>query len=139
MYNLCTKMGRDQFSQDTSTAFNMGLATLERINNLMISLASYNIENNITGMKNTIHELYKEASVYMNKDQDKEAEERWIEIENYQIVAVDSTSVKYNPDMVLLINSFDFWLRKIFHTKGILMPKSDSVKGFSKLKKAYKL
>ena len=118
-------MGYDKFPEDKTVAFNMGLATLERINNLIVSLASYNIEQNIPGMRSTIHELYKESYVYMKKDQKTEAEGRWIEIEKYKIETVDSSSVKYNPDMILLINDFDFWLREVLHKKGILMPKGD--------------
>ena len=131
-------MGYGYSSQDKATAFNMGLATLERINALLISLTSFNVEGNITGMRNTILEVYKETYVFMDKPQETEAEDRWIEIEGYKINTLDSTSVKFSPDLILLINDFDFWLRKVLHKKGILMPHADT-KGFSKLMKSYNI
>jgi len=119
-------MGYDRNSaEDKTTAFNMGLATLERINNLIISLSSYHIENNVPGMRNTILELYKESHVYMNQKQKDEAEAIWSNIDNYNIESVDSTSIKYDPKILEYINYFDFWLREILHKKGILMPKGE--------------
>jgi len=84
-----------------------------------------NIEGSISGMRNTILEIYKEAYVYMKQEEKDESEDRWLEIEGYKINTVDSTSVQFSPDLILLINDFDFWLRELLHKKGILMPKGD--------------
>ncbi len=121
--------------EDRATAFNMGLATLERINNLLRGLANYNIINDVSGIKNTILELYKETSVYLNKEQKKEGNEFWDTIEEYKVKSIDSTSISYNPELLGHLHDFDFWLREILHKKGILMPKGeDPYKIMSKTK-----
>ena len=131
------KMGDNYNSEDRTPAFNMGLATLEWINNLLTSLASHNVEGNIIGMRNTILEVYKEANVYMKDPEKKDAEERWLEIEAQKINNVDSSSIKYSADLLLLINDFDFWLRNLLHKKGILMPKGDDPRTVMTRTKSY--
>ncbi|KKM79310.1 hypothetical protein LCGC14_1351290, partial [marine sediment metagenome] len=83
-------------------------------------------------------EVYKETYVFINPNQEKSAENRWVKIQKYKISNPDSTTVTFSPDLILLVNSFDFWLRKILHRKGILMPKND-IKGFGKLMKSYNI
>jgi len=44
-------MGHGYNSDDRTPAFNMGLATLERINNLLTSMSTHNVNGNMAGMR----------------------------------------------------------------------------------------
>lgn len=125
--------------QQHTVAFNMGLATLERMNNLLISLANYNLVNNVSSVRNTLLELYKESSGYMNKDERKEAIDHWQKISGCYINWTEHNTVEFDNKILGYLTDFDFWLRDLLYSKGILMPNLGRMKGLDKLKESYNM
>ena len=107
------------------TAFNMGLATLERMNNLLIDLHNFNLEQNIPAMKNNLYEIWKEIFPFLKNDERDKGDELWANIDNCNIDQVDSTTISFDINLTKELNFFDFWLRDMMNKKGLLMPKSD--------------
>lgn len=121
-----------------SPYFNMAFATLERINNLLVKLSEFNLNSNIAGSRNTILELFKEVYIFMDKEQKKESFNKWLPIES-AFIKWDDNRLNYDPKVYFLIRDFDFYLRVMLHTKGLIMPNLNKMKGLDKLKKSYNI
>lgn len=120
-------------------AFNMGLATLERINNLLIHLAESHIESDIIRCRNTLIELFKECFVYMQKEEKQKGLQYLEELMNFFLTVKDSSTIKYDAKIILFMNEFDLYLRSLLSERGVLMPNLGKMKGLDKLKKSYNM
>jgi hypothetical protein len=127
-------------NRDLNTpAFNMGIATLERINNILIAMSENNINNDIPKSKRILKELLKEGFGYMNIDEIKKAQALWNRIKEKPIEFEDSNTIKYDKDLIKLMDELDFLIRDCLFQSGLLMPNLAKIKGLSRLEHSYKL
>ncbi len=111
---------------DEKTAFNMGLATLERMNNLLIDLHEFNLSQNIGAIKGVLFEIYKEVFPFLKKNEKHDGNELWYDIEDFTINQIDANTIEYDNRLYDELNNFDFWLRDMMNKKGLLMSKGDN-------------
>ncbi len=113
---------QDQYNR---SAFNMGLATLERMNNLLLKSSESFIKLDVITIKSTLQELYKEVFVYMKNDEINKCNQIFEDISKSYLKNVDGRTIKFDMKLVYYLNEFDLYIRQIMHKKGLLMPKSD--------------
>ena len=111
--------------QEQNTVFNMAIATLQRIDDLLKTLSTFHMTNNIIGSRSTILELYKEVYIFMNDEHREDAAKMWRYIYHAEIKVKDANTISYNPVILDRIHEFDFWLRDVMQSKGLLMAKGD--------------
>jgi len=102
--------------------FNMALATLERINNLLIKLQEYNLGGNVAGIKNTLLEVYKELYPFLDIGEKKTAQSKWIKISGCFVKWVSHNELRFDSNLYDMLFDFDFWLRNKLYKKGLTMP-----------------
>lgn len=121
--------------EQSQSTFNMSLATLERINQILIVISTYAVNHNWLGMKNNLLELYKEVRPFLYNDKKnekktdtkdlKEAKEKWEMITPLKCSFEEWGALIYDDKLPELLHDFDFYLRDILYNKGLLMHKGE--------------
>jgi len=115
--------------QDLSnlSVFNMGLATLERIDMLIRKQSSFSAMKYMNG--NPLHsyllniqmELYKELYPFLDDNEHKEAKRNFLDVFKKNPITKSTTGL-FVPDITEeTMLEFDFWIRKMLQAKGLLM------------------
>ncbi len=105
--------------------FNMGIATLQRIDDILKDLSEYNVNQNFLAVKYNLLELYKESLIVLVKDDKvlEEAAKQWKVIKEKNIEA-NRSGLDFDDDVPDLLTEFEFFLRK--KLAYLLMPKGDN-------------
>jgi len=110
-----------------SSVFNMGLATLERIDVLIRKQSSFSAMKYMNG--NPLHgyllniqmELYKELYPFLEEKEHKEATKKFLDVFRKNPITKTTTGL-FVPDVTeATMLEFDFWIRKMLKAKGLLM------------------
>lgn len=113
-----------QTTQQEATVFNMGIATLMRMNETLIKLNMYNEEGNPLKIERMLKVLYKEVKPFLTK-------EEVVSIHSQMVAMTLSINVNEKGEPVCshdineLFDSIEEWLRDRMLDKGLLMAKGD--------------
>ncbi len=119
------RLKTDRETSSTST-FSMSLATLERIDSLLIDLHSYWQQGDVLLIQRVIFSVYKELYPFLNIKERKEGDKFTDNIRESLGFDIGSQSFTYSVGITKTLNDFDFWLRDMLHKKGLLMAKPDN-------------
>lgn len=101
---------------NVTSQFNMSVATLQRIDQLLQNLHQYNTIGNPSFIQRTIYCFYKELYPFLNDPDREVARNIWDSI-------IKSGN---NPNMLLKeMHTFEFWLRDQLFKKKLLMSLGD--------------
>lgn len=103
----------------STTMFNMGLATTERIHNILTQLNDPIATQHPVIRTRILQSLYMELYPFLNDVEKVEGERMRQDI--YSMYDGDSVSLKVLSKMT----AFEFWMRQKLNDKGLLMAKSD--------------
>jgi hypothetical protein len=110
----------------STNIFNMSLATLQRIDNILKSLNLYYSSGMYTQIQNTLFCLYKELYPFLNKKEKEEALGLWNEVYKRKMYKnMEDKKVYYSKDLFDYMNNFEFWIRDKLNQKGLLMAKTE--------------
>ena len=104
--------------------FNMSLATLERINDILKNLHEYNNMGHIQLIQRSLYSLFKEIYPFLNNSERHKASEFWNNISN-GFFYDENNLLSIDMKVPILMNEFEFWLRDKLNEKGLLMSKGD--------------
>jgi hypothetical protein len=108
------------------TAFNMALATLERMNHLLNQATTYSIENQYYQWYKILFSLRRDVFPFLNDDEQKKLNKKFAKIpgtcwqSEKRGVGLDSDYITKVPPV---LDEIDLLLREYMKEKGILMPK----------------
>ena len=102
---------------ETGFLFNGSIATLQRIDSLLVYSHAANIRYRVDLMQSLLIELYKEVYPFLNPNERKEGQNHYVTINNL--------SDKTPDEARFILNDFDFYIRMMLHNKGLLMAKGD--------------
>jgi hypothetical protein len=105
--------------------FNMGVATLMRIDNILVTLHEYNIAGNVILIQRTLYCLYKEVYPFLSPKEKGHAIELWKCIDNNGFRIADD-HCQYDSGLSSNLNAFEFWLRDKLKEKNLLMKTEDT-------------
>ena len=110
--------------KESSVSFNMSLATLARIDTILIDLNDS--QTKPIFLIPRLEQLYKELYPFLNNAERKEGFEFLRKIDQ-SIVNIDTTrkKIQYKNTLFDVKDMFEYWLRDHLHKKGLLMAKSD--------------
>lgn len=103
--------------------FNMSLATLERINKLLISLNDSNIIGNMPIVHRTLFSLWKELYPFCDKAERIEGSKEWNDIK--AAIKIVKSKIYFDKKGLYELNDFEFWLRNMLYSKKLLMAHGD--------------
>lgn len=110
----------------SGTVFNMGLATLDRINSLLNMSSEHSIDGNYYGWYNVLFTLKRDVFPFLKSEDTKKLKELfnlfpgkcWASRKGKVVVNSDSISV-----VSALLDTIDTQLRQAMKDAGLLMPK----------------
>lgn len=111
--------------KESSSVFNMGIATLERIDILLRKLSENYIIGNILLIQRIILILYKELYPFLNQTEKKESRLKYDKILN-GVNVIDGIKYNKEQDIEKEILEFDFWIREKLLARGLLMSQADN-------------
>ena len=110
--------------KESNVSFNMSLATLERIHNLLKILES---GQGLLIVRHATLNLYKELYPFINEVERAEGNAMYNTIyKDFIQDAKDHKLCHFPRGYEQTLDTFDFWIRDKFHEKGLLMAKSDN-------------
>jgi hypothetical protein len=109
-----------------SVAFNMGIATLFRIDNLLQRVSAYQILNNKLLTQRCLSELYKELYPFLTDPEKQAGTALWLTIVDSGLSFNTGKLVRYNKTLSDNLDAWDFWIRQKLYDKGLLMAKGDN-------------
>jgi len=112
------------FETQSNQVFNMSVATLERINNDLVSLKEAFNNMNIYFMQKYLFALYKELNPYLKEGERDFGDDIYSQIDNGIVFENNKMMVEIN--LYSIMDNYDFWIRKKLHEKGLLMAKPDN-------------
>ena len=105
------------------TEFNDALATLRRIDTLLVKINEASTLGDHAIHQRLLHTLWKEINPFLKGAEKKEALKEWNDIKD--IIQIEGKRVYYNPQAEAELHDFDFWLRDKLESHGLLMPKGE--------------
>lgn len=111
---------------DELTVFNMGIATLERIHTILVSMNQSSVSGNPLETKRYLKILYKETYPFLNDDEKKAIKESWKKI-NENIYVKDNI-IQYSRGIQTSMDNVELWLRDKLKQKGLLMAQGEDPK-----------
>lgn len=116
-------MNKDVETQST-TQFNMSLATLMRIDSLLTFINKAKVVGtDALRLRCAIEGLYLELYPFLNEQEREEGEKMLREI--VANVRVNENVIEYNTKLFGWIYEFEKWMRNKLNEKGLLMAKKD--------------
>lgn len=116
-------MMMDKETQST-TQFNMSIATLMRIDKLLSFVNTFRVvRNNPLRICNALEGVFLEVYPFLSKEDKAQGKARLIEINNCFVV--EQGELKAYNRVTDLLFKFEFWLREKLEETGLLMAKSD--------------
>lgn len=114
----------DKEKESTST-FNMSVATLQRIDNILQGMTTYNIQGNAVYLQRYLMQLYNELRPFLNEAEKKEGDAFFYKIKTctrgsdpqHFMIAAGSWDLFQNSE---------WWMREKLKDKKLLMAVSDS-------------
>ena len=126
------------------SVFNMALAYLERINKLLYLCSKAAMDNNIDGWSSTLRAVYREASIRMTPDEEKNIlgdplkiidikkltdhiiEPDEANFRNINFLLNDSVGrIKNRKVIMFLLDALEIKLRRLMQKKNMLLPSKD--------------
>jgi len=111
--------------EETTQKFNMSLATLMRIDEILKDLREDNNNGNVQLLQKNLNCLYKEIYPFLNKEERAECEMTMLSINENGCSITINDGITYSEDLPKLLNDFEFYLRDKLHVKGLLMAKGE--------------
>lgn len=113
---------------DQDTPFNMAIATLERIDELLKDCANYCVNNHVIAYKRNLKEVLKEAWGHLTKEERKVSINKWTSINEIKIVVLED-GLEYDSKLKDLLEDFDFWIRWKLHDHNLTFSRKEANKG----------
>lgn len=114
--------------EQLNNMWNMSLATLQRIDNLLRSLTNYYITGQLILIQISLKCLYKEVYPFLDAKERIEGNNMLKEIDTKGFQKFKGQeSFSYNADLFIIMHSFEFWIRNKLHEKGLLMAKGEDI------------
>lgn len=112
---------------DQGSTFNMSLATLERIDQVLIDLTKYNVNDHHLAVKKNLRELHKEliTASKLEKDETKDLDNEWEAIDKLDCYFTKRGVLIFDKELPKKLDKFDFNLRHLLRKKKISMAKGE--------------
>lgn len=112
----------DDFTEQPT--FNMAIATLERINNLLVQISTEQIRRRTILIQRLLYELYKEIYPFMNDEERTTTLTKWLKLRESGVFQDPNGKTTFRPELLNQLDQFDFYLRDLLNKHDLLMPKS---------------
>ena len=133
-------MADNEDKKEDNTPFNGSLDTLSRINQLIIDISDYRINQHWIGLRENLGELLNEAQGCLSKGEYEKAWKDWESIEALEITINSDGTLTYDDSVPFKLKKFSSWLRLKLYKHNLTMAKSfGSIDKMANLSKRYNL
>lgn len=109
------------------TAFNMGLATLERMDRLLNLCIYHSIDGDLYNWYKILMGLRREISSFIDEKELKEIEDLFNKIpaDAWKMGNKVTVNIQHQNKVYEILDNIDIKIKGLMKSKGLLMPKSD--------------
>lgn len=108
--------------RESTTQFNMSLATLARIDRILVSLND--ASRDPMTWRSNLSKLHLELRPFLSPAEKEEADKKHNKAHSFEM-RFDGQKVYYDKDSPPFLHEWEVWMREELHDKGLLMAKSD--------------